>query len=711
MRQTEMTEEDNKLRIALENMRYGACTEDDLIFLRSRIAGLGPESPRLNAADIRNVSIISARNTQKDLLNELGARRFARDTNQELEEFCSTDKLSSRAVDKQKWKNCSQSTLKSLNAKTRQLLWNSMPSTTTDFIPGKLLLCIGIPVMLRSNDATELCITKGQEAVVVGWDSSVGPAGQKVLDTLFVRLVNPPREVKIDGLPLNVVPLPRSVNHITCLLPDDSLISVSREQVVVLLNFGMTDFTAQGKSREKNVVELSYCKGHRSYYVALSRGTSAAGTVILQDFDEKNITSGMHGHLRQELRELETLDEITKLRFMGRLPASVTGIYRRRLIRSYYAWKTNHRDPDHFHPAIKWKPELGPRIPESIEYSEWKSSIPQNKKRKNARPKFNVPTLPGPGKQQSATVSTYKADPPAVSMHLGQLNSVLTIGRTGTLARPIGFIWDNENWSCAYDSLFTILLNLWMTDTVKWRAEYSRIGTSMSHLSNQFYLAVSNNQSLESSRDNIRAYLHGKAPGDFPYGLCTTSIDKLASAMLPDKAHGIGKQACTNCGYRDQTVYGVLEYFISAGLGRREIRPEGVPLSTWLDKYFRRSRRACPACSQNFIRSGMVMTTVLHSVPSVMLIFIDSNNLTFDYELTFRVQDRDLKLQLKGIIYGGSGHFTCRIVRKDRWIWFHDGITTKRQCVREFHFDAVADKLQLHVCREKNAVAVVYAHG
>jgi hypothetical protein len=53
---------------------------------------------------------------------------------------------------------------------------------------------MGMPIMLRGNDAIELCITKGQEAVVCGWDESVGPLGQKVLDTLLVRLVKPPKK-------------------------------------------------------------------------------------------------------------------------------------------------------------------------------------------------------------------------------------------------------------------------------------------------------------------------------------------------------------------------------------------------------------------------------------------------------------------------------------------------------------------------------------
>ncbi|KAJ6545640.1 hypothetical protein B0H19DRAFT_955532, partial [Mycena capillaripes] len=299
MRQQNQSEDDDKLRLALENMRYGACTDDDVEFLESRIAGFRPENPKLSGKDIRNVSIITARNSQKDALNRMGAERFARDTNQTLTDFCSIDRISARAVDKSKWKGCEQSEIQKMTMSLQKKLWDAPPSTTNEFIPGKLTLCLGMPIMLRANDATELCITKGQEAVVCGWDSSEGPSGQQVLDTLFVRLKNPPRKIQINGLPENVVPLVRTVTHITVLLSDDTLLSVLREQVVCLLNFGMTDYTSQGKSREKNPVELAHCKDHRSYYVALSRGFTAEGTVIVQGFSAKKIRSGMSGYLRQ----------------------------------------------------------------------------------------------------------------------------------------------------------------------------------------------------------------------------------------------------------------------------------------------------------------------------------------------------------------------------------------------------------------------------
>jgi hypothetical protein len=75
-----------------------------------------------------------------------------------------------------------------------------------------------MPVMIRSNAATEMGITKGQEAIVHAWNSHKTADGRDVLDTLFVELSNPPVPVKLDDLPLNVVPLTRTSVTTCCRL-------------------------------------------------------------------------------------------------------------------------------------------------------------------------------------------------------------------------------------------------------------------------------------------------------------------------------------------------------------------------------------------------------------------------------------------------------------------------------------------------------------
>src|SRR5438034_5236418 len=97
----------------------------------------------------------------------------------------------------------------------------------------------------------------------------------------------------------------------------------------------MTAHAAQGKTRSFNVVHLNSCKNHMAYYTALSRSASAAGTIIIQGFDNKVITKGCSGYLRQEFRELELLDDITRLRYEAMLPENFEGDIRNTLIRKF----------------------------------------------------------------------------------------------------------------------------------------------------------------------------------------------------------------------------------------------------------------------------------------------------------------------------------------------------------------------------------------
>jgi len=102
--------------------------------------------------------------------------------------------------------------------------------------------------MIRINDATELCITKGQEAIIVGWNGFIGDHRQKVLETLFVKLINPPRNVELPGLPVNVVPMSRTSSTVKALLPNDHIVTLTQQQIMVLPKFSMTDYATQGKT-------------------------------------------------------------------------------------------------------------------------------------------------------------------------------------------------------------------------------------------------------------------------------------------------------------------------------------------------------------------------------------------------------------------------------------------------------------------------------
>ena len=227
-------------------------------------------------------------------------------------------------------------------------------ATLEEHIAGKLSICIGMPVMLRYNEATECCMTKGAEVTVASWQASLGPHGKTVLDTLFVKLKNTPQDVHIDGLPMNIVPVTCMSQNTICTLMTGQKVSITRNQVPVLLNFAMTNYTSQGCTRPDNVVDLQDCQTHQSYYTALSRSATADGTIIIQGFNPTKIMGGASGYLQQEFWELELSNEITKIRYEGVPPNNIDGDHRNTVIRQYQQWKGTQHVPDVLHSALRW---------------------------------------------------------------------------------------------------------------------------------------------------------------------------------------------------------------------------------------------------------------------------------------------------------------------------------------------------------------------
>ena len=66
-----------------------------------------------------------------------------------------------------------------------------------------------MPVIIKKNIATECCVTNKASAIIYDWDSTELSNEKKVLNTLFVQLVNSPRNIHLEGLHLNVILLPR----------------------------------------------------------------------------------------------------------------------------------------------------------------------------------------------------------------------------------------------------------------------------------------------------------------------------------------------------------------------------------------------------------------------------------------------------------------------------------------------------------------------
>ena len=250
MRQKKQSIEDVKLQTALENMHYKACTIEDINFLRTCISSNLPDCASICDKIFRDVSIITGTNLHKDEINRLGAIQFAQETGQNLIDFFSDDLPRSYPSDSEQTTGTKR--VKEITDEMQNGFWSQPPSSTDKHIAGKLSLCIGLPVMIRYNYATELCMTQGQEGFVYGWQSKRGSRDQLVLDTLFVKLKDPPTTIQLNGLPENVVPVYQTTTNVQINLPNDERYYITRSQVEVLVNFAMTDFASQGKTRPTN---------------------------------------------------------------------------------------------------------------------------------------------------------------------------------------------------------------------------------------------------------------------------------------------------------------------------------------------------------------------------------------------------------------------------------------------------------------------------
>ncbi|KAJ7477539.1 hypothetical protein FB451DRAFT_1173088 [Mycena latifolia] len=214
---------------------------------------------------------------------------------------------------------------------------------------------------------------------------------------------------------------------------------------------------------------------------------------------------------------------------------------------------------------------------------------------------------------------------------------------------PSGLIWESRNHSCAYDATLTILLNLWSVDSLRWSRDLASLGRLMGDFALGLQSVVQGSGSLEQARDEVRRQMNSENPEAFPYGPNLCSIDRVASMLFP-------------------------------------------------------------TCRLNNIRTKLVMLSQIRDVPPVILLDINHPRLFFDRELGFDCNGSLIKMKLRGIVYGGQRHFTCRFIDAYEAVWFHDGITTGRRCLQQQGNMSNVDVMSLHQCGEKHAVPVIYAH-
>lgn len=257
--------EDFRLRAALENLRIKSCTSEDIAYLDSIVSMPSGLTKNIKLEGHQDTKTIVSRNVLKDMINTLGSLRFGKETDQPLTRFYCEDQILQpqhlAALGGVVW---------DMNKTLQKILWSQYPSSNDRNIAPVLDLCVEMPVIIWYNSATELCITRGQNAFVWNWVSSLGLWNQRMLDVVFVMLDKPLCEIKIPGLLVNIVLLVPRSESIGITLPNGGTLWVTRTQVHMLPGFSISDYSSQGFCIEKNVVNPLFAQSHQSMYTALS---------------------------------------------------------------------------------------------------------------------------------------------------------------------------------------------------------------------------------------------------------------------------------------------------------------------------------------------------------------------------------------------------------------------------------------------------------
>ncbi|KIJ44436.1 hypothetical protein M422DRAFT_104398, partial [Sphaerobolus stellatus SS14] len=111
----------------------------------------------------------------------------------------------------------------------------------------------------------------------------------------------------------------------------------------------MTDYASQGQTQPINVLDLTDCESHFFYYTCFSQSATVNGTVIIRGLNPSVIQGGISGWLRQEFRELEILNDITRAKLGGTLHPFIEGQDRVQVVKTYRRVLGNQHMPSGIH--------------------------------------------------------------------------------------------------------------------------------------------------------------------------------------------------------------------------------------------------------------------------------------------------------------------------------------------------------------------------
>ena len=105
---------------------------------------------------------------------------------------------------------------------------------------------------------------------------------------------------------------------------------------------------------------------------------------------------------------------------------------------------------------------------------------------------------------------------------------------------------------------------------------------------------------------------------------------------------------------------------------------------------------------KKFVEIAMLLLIAQYFLVRHKIYAVDVTDRNVTLSRTVKIQGsvHATTLHLKGLVYHGDYHFTCRIIDESGNIWFHDGMTTGKFSIKDGKFGSVSQP-NLKKCRNK----------
>jgi hypothetical protein len=192
--------------------------------------------------------------------------------------------------------------------------------------------------------------------------------------------------------------------------------------------------------------------------------------------------------------------------------------------------------------------------------------------------------------------------------------------------------------------------------------------------------------------------LYNLDPVQFPMGTVGTSVHALTEVLFSTpKPRASSQLVCLSCNYQESKCNHNLGHVLYL-----DASPTMSSVSSWIRNLQRSTRMRCPLCDNRITQSF-----VYHDLPEILFIEYPRFDLKIDKKIRYNLHDESRDLYLRGIVYSGQFHFVSRYI-SDNKIWYHDGITTRDNCIEDGFLDVCTLK-DLQIRQNKKIVLAVYA--